>query len=300
MKQLEIAPRKPWRAALMSLVLPGFGQLYNGQVEKAIWLYLGFSIVSVPMIALAALYLPAPLMAPTLLLSLVLAVALWIGCIADAWRTARRFDQHVLKPWQTGAAYFLILILCDFVGLPLITMTMRTYQVEPFRVPSTSMEPSVKQGDYFFADKRYNCAGCKASVARGDIALFAFPNDRTQVYVKRIIGLPGDRVQIQDRIVTVNDVALTIAAPSNGISVESSGARRWQVQWASSRAEAPNAEFTVPPGQVFVLGDNRGNSLDSRSFGTVPLADVVGKARQVWFSTGDGGLRSDRIGKVLE
>ena len=73
--------------------------------------------------------------------------------------------------------------------------------------------------------------------------------------------------------------------------------RQWQVRWsAPNRTET---EITVPPGQVFVLGDNRSHSYDSQQFGTVPMRDVVGKARQVWFSWGKHGIRWNRLGQVI-
>jgi signal peptidase I len=303
MNHLEPCPRQPLRALLMSLVLPGLGQLYNGQAEKAIWLVLAFAFLSVPAVTLAALYVPAAMMVPALAVSVLASVGVWIFGMMDAWRTARTLAGHVARPWQSLATYVLVLVLCQAIALPLLIMSVREHLVESFYVPSTSMEPGVLKGDVFFADKRYNCPHCKLGVARGDIALFASPNDRTQIHIKRIIALPGDTVAVRGRLVTVNGKALSSKiAPEHedGQMVESWGERKWQVAWLALPIAPPDADLTVPPGHVFVLGDNRSNSLDSRNFGTVPLTDVVGKARQVWFSRGDAGIRSERIGKVLE
>jgi signal peptidase I len=302
--QNEINPRKPLLAALMSSVLPGFGQIYNGEINKAIWLFLIFAFLTVPGMALVALYLPDVLMMPALLLSLVMTIAAWAYGIVDAWRTAKRLNAYVAQPWQLSGTYMLILILCNLIGFPLVIGYVRAHQVEPLRVPSASMEPSVMTGDYFFADKRYNCLGCKQGVSRGDIALFANPNNRTMLYIKRIIGLPGDRVQINGTGLSVNGVLLTTQTSRlNGkiLTTESEGNKHWQVQWSETvHTPIPSADMIVPPGQVFVLGDNRNMSTDSRVFGTVSLQDVVGKARQVWFSAGKEGVRWSRMGKVLE
>lgn len=300
---IDSNPRKPALAALMSLVLPGFGQLYNGEVNKAIWLFLLFAGVSQPALALAALYLPGAAMAAALLAGLLLTLALWLYGIADAWRTARRLPHYAVRPWQLSGTYMLVLVLCDLIVLPLTLNTIRTRQVESFRVPSSSMEPGVLRGDFFFADKRYNCPACRLGVRHGDIALFVYPNDRTQIYIKRIVGLPGDRVQIQGERLTVNGVVLTRQTRRGDgavVTTEAWDDRQWRARWSSAPAPQADIEITVPPGQVLVLGDNRNISADSRRFGTVPLQDVVGKARQVWFSSGDDGVRWSRLGQVLD
>jgi len=287
----NIEPRKPLLALLMSLVLPGFGQLYNGQVNKAIWLFLAFALIGVPGIAVVALYLPAALMVPTLLLSVVVVVALWLIGMADAWRQAAKQHNYVVAAWQCSGAYALVFCLCSGLALPLLIDYVRTYQVEPFRIPSASMAPAVLQGDMLFADKRYNRAGWAGvpgghtiAIARGDIAIFTYPNDRTLKYIKRIIALPGDRVKIQNGDVQVNGASLMLA-PSSQIN---------------SQPATVDLDITIAPGQVFVMGDNRSNSKDSRDFGSVPMQDVVGKALQVWFSGGPGGVRWQRLGKMLE
>jgi signal peptidase I len=197
----------------------------------------------------------------------------------------------------------LVLILCNVLALPLMMGYVRAHQVESFRLPSTSMEPSVLKGDFIFADKRYNCPGCKHAVKRGDIAIFTYPNDRTLYYIKRVIGLPGDRVQVRGNEIWVNGKSLKVRqdAIPNGLQVtESAGDGQWQVIWAAANENAHETNVTVPPGQVFVLGDNRSATTDSRIFGTVPLQDVIGKARQVWLSYNAAGVRWGRLGKVLD
>ncbi|MGZ3241554.1 MAG: hypothetical protein ACXWJK_15090, partial [Burkholderiaceae bacterium] len=92
--------RKPLLAALMSFVLPGFGQLYNGELNKAIWLFLGFAFLTVPGMALIALYLPNGLMLPTLLISLVMTLSTWVYGIVDAWRSARSKQDYSTCSWQ--------------------------------------------------------------------------------------------------------------------------------------------------------------------------------------------------------
>ncbi len=313
--------RRPLLAALASLVLPGFGQLYNGELNRAIWLFLGFSLLCIPGVALVALYLPDQWMLPTLLLGLVSALGLWAYAVVDAWRTARHPSPGVAQAWQQSGVYALVFVLCDLLALPLLTLNVRQHQVEPYRIPSSSMAPSVRAGDLIWADKRYNCPGCKSGVHRGDIAVFAYPNDRSVSYIKRVIGLPGDQIVIKDRMVWVNGQALHGATGGagtiNGLITETLDGRQWQVQWSDGAASAPSGvtspplnrvtgvpvqslQLTVPDGQVFVLGDNRSSSIDSRSFGTVPMYDIQGRVRQVWFSSDAQGVNWSRLGLVLQ
>ena len=327
-----MTPRRPIVAALASLILPGFGQLYNGNLNRAIWLFLGFAMLCIPAIALVALYLPDGLMLPVLVLSLVAALSVWGYAVWDAWRGARDHGGGPARAWQQSGVYALVFVLCDLLALPLLTMYVREHQVEPFYIPSASMEPSVRRGDRIWADKRYNCPGCKQGVHRGDIAVFAYPNDRSVRYIKRVIGLPGDQIELKDRQVWVNGQALqvAIAPPAAGapaVGMEAIDGRTWQVQWlepsvpagpakANPEAATPVAvlpplnrapslaarelQLTVPDGQVFVLGDNRQSSVDSRNFGTVPMQDILGRARQVWFSSDESGVRWERLGQVLQ
>jgi signal peptidase I len=178
------------------------------------------------------------------------------------------------------------------------------------------MSPTILPGDRLFADKTVGHPG-GTRLWHGALALFVNPNDRTAIFIKRVIGLPGDRVEITGHCVSVNGRALTIARAAGADCAPRDLARQectnehsdhggYSVLWPTQVEDANDAArehrtWTVPDGQVFVLGDNRGTAVDSRRIGMVPLVDVLGVARQVWFSwSPTGGVRWERVGKPLD
>jgi signal peptidase I len=294
----EMTPRKPLLALTLSLLLPGLGQLYNGQLNKGIFLFLVFVFFSTPFAALVALILPPEWMIPLLILSLMLTLGLYLYAIWDAWRVAQRSADYLPYPWQQPAIYLALALFAYFSVIGNSTAYIGEHLVESFRIPSNSMVPNVLQGDFLFADKRFNCPGCKHGIQRGDIAIFVYPNDRRLRYIKRIIGLPGDQIRIQGRTIFVNHQAITLDQTPEFVTEQADNGS-YKVYWPAGD-KSGSFRSTVPPGEVFVLGDNRGTSVDSRNFGTVPLMDVIGRAKQVWFSYDPKtGVRWNRLGESL-
>ena len=298
MSNSDIAPRRPLLALTLSVMLPGLGQLYNGQLNKGILLFLVFVFISTPFVALVALTLPAAWLMPLLILSLAATLGIYLFSLWDAWRVARRSVDYRPYAWQQPAIYVSLVLFAYISVIGNSTRYIQEHLVESFRIPSDSMTPNVLKGDILFADKRVNCPGCKHSIQRGDIAIFVYPNDRTLRYIKRIIGLPGDKIQIRGHKVIVNGRVIT-SRREGVLYYEREENGEYAVRWPSGD-EGEQISLTVPPGEVFVLGDNRNASTDSRSFGTVPLMDVIGRAKQVWFSySAEDGIRWERLGKLL-
>src|ERR1051325_5938315 len=107
----DIHPRNPWIAALLALALPGLGQLYNGDLNRALWLFLGFVLIGCfPGVTIAALYVPAVLMLPLLLLSVALTFGLWGFAIVDAGRGAAGQQVYPRHDWQVSGLYALLLL----------------------------------------------------------------------------------------------------------------------------------------------------------------------------------------------
>jgi signal peptidase I len=293
--------RLPVIAALMSASLPGFGQLYNGQLNRGAWIFMIFAAICIPLTAAIALWLPVSLTAPMLLLGVMLAVVVWVYSIVDAWRSASDGTNALLRPWQTSSLYVSVFVLCNLIVLPTLALSVRTFLVAPFSIPSHSMNPTVLAGDFIFANMAYNCPGCAHRVKRGDIAILVNPNNRNLFYIKRVIGLPGDEINInnQQLFINGNPASDTTEETTAGTVLvrEYTDDRSWSAQWRSG--SSMDFSTTVEPGHVLVLGDNRDESEDSRQFGQVPLADLKGLARKVWFSRSDNGIRWNRIGLDL-
>jgi signal peptidase I len=186
----------------------------------------------------------------------------------------------------------------------------KDHLLETFKVPSASMLPTIIPGDRFFADKRVGHPG-GVKVRRGAIAVFVYPNDRTTMYVKRIIGLPGDRIEIDGTSVKVNGVEIrhedvhdlgdSQHMLEDHLAFRESGESGSYIVLWHKDGKREQLSTMVPNGHVFVLGDNRDASQDSRTFGVLPIADVTALARQVWFSvSAENGLRLRRTGTLLD
>jgi signal peptidase I len=302
--------RRPLLAIFAGLLLPGLGHVYGGQPARgASWL-ISVALV-MPVSAWLALRGPAALLSFIVVLGGAIALALYVASVKSAYRLARSAEAGAPGSWNGGHVYFACFALGHLLVLSPLTAFTKDHLIETFKVPSASMVPTILPGDRFFADKRVGQRG-GPPVHRGDIAVFIYPNDRTTMYVKRIVGLAGDRIQIEGMQVTVNgetivgdeirdlgSAELNRQLTDHRAFRETVDGKSYVVLWRKDGAH--NALTTiVPNGQVFVLGDNRDSSRDSRQFGTLPLADVSGVARQIWFSADkDSGLRFRRTGKVI-
>lgn len=287
--------KNPWLGATLSLMLPGMGQLYAGRVHLALWLFMLFALISIPGIMLSSLYLSAQMMLPTLLVCVLLSLCIWLYSVIHAFSVIRRQPDLPRQAWQTTGLFVLVFLVCHGLVFPIVVNYIRQNQVQAFKIPSSSMSPTVLSGDYLFADMRYNCPSCKVSVVRGDVAIFVDPNNRNQYHIKRVIGLPGDHVSINSDGVSLNGQPLVVDEGNS--NAEKYAAASWTIIGSSVGEES--IEIDVPDGMVFVLGDNRENSLDSRDYGPLPLADIVGKARQIWFSSDGKSIRWNRIGAEI-
>lgn len=225
----------------------------------------------------------------------------------------------------------------------LLALVVRTFLFQPFNIPSGSMKATLLVGDYLFVSKysygysRYSFPFglgffdgrvWSAKPERGDIAVFKLPRDGTTDYIKRVIGLPGDRIQMVDGVLHINGSPIERERVED--YVETDGLGR-SVSVPRYRETLPNGisyltldldpngvedntpVYEVPPDHFFMMGDNRDNSTDSRvlrAVGYVPYENFVGRAEIIFFSVAEGAhawefwkwpwtVRSDRLFKVL-
>jgi len=270
---------KPAIALLLSLLTIGLGQLYNGQVRKAFVLYFG---------AVSAVILGFVVLASTfagLAFTLGLVVGLVLIAATDAVLTATRLKQTTLKDYHRWYIYLAIALLAAFLVAPsLESLVLRIGPFRVYRITTSSMLPTLRQGDRVMVDSR----GFRAALPkRRDISVVPLPNDRSTLFIKRVIGLPGDTIEIRNKVLFVN-----------GQEQEEDYVEHTDPQILPAGAKQTRDNFpplVVPPNQLFVLGDNRDATYDSRFFGTVPVEDLKGKPLYIYWSSD-----RTRIGRKLK
>ncbi|MEP1205864.1 MAG: signal peptidase I [Rhizobiaceae bacterium] len=198
----------------------------------------------------------------------------------------------------------------------LLALILRTFLFQPFNIPSGSMKPTLLVGDYIFVSKwsyGYSHHSLPFSPKifsgriwgsdpeRGDVVVFKYPSDTSKDYIKRIIGLPGDKVQLRESVVLINGKPVErnkqgeFTDESTGVTVpiymetQANGNSYQTIDIQPNNYADSTPEFVVPEGHYFFLGDNRDNSADSRfDVGMVPAENLVGKAQIMFLSLKDG------------
>ncbi|ROR32129.1 signal peptidase I [Inmirania thermothiophila] len=209
----------------------------------------------------------------------------------------------------------------SFFPILLAVLVLRSFLVEPFRIPSGSMMPTLLAGDFILVNKfaygiRLPVINAKVidlgRPERGDVVVFRYPRDPSVDYIKRVVGLPGDRIEYRDKQLYVNGRAV----PRRYVGEYENGARRYRERLDGREHDilldpypAPlrypclrDGAYVVPEGHYFVMGDNRDNSNDSRFWCAVPDRNLVGKAFLIWMNwsgVDEGLIRWRRIGRPI-
>jgi len=299
--------RKPkkWTAAVLGLLIQPVGMLY---VARPGWAAAYFALAAITALGNMFVLRGRELAGDAILL--VVAVI----CSIHAYRLARDY-RAVKRPWYSRW-YSLLVIVAAFAAL---AFGARAFLFEPFRFPSESMAPSIEPRAHLIVQKwgygNYGTygihlmrTGMSSEVRRGDIIVFEYPEDKTLSFAKRVIGLPRDRISYTNKRLKINDEEIPIrrigdyvhrdrVAPSLQY-LERLGDREYAIR---IEPEAPaavaivrafplkeNCAYTaeglscrVPDGHYFVLGDNRDNSIDSRTWGFVPARNIIGKVQYI-------------------
>ena len=306
-----VSRRVPWRAALLGIAAAGLGQLYSGRPLRAIVVHL--LAASGGLLCITAIFIPSRpwnIIAPIAGLLLM-----WLLALGDAaWCAKKAAPDYQLKPYNRWYVYLLLIAL----------VALEQEVAKPFfrarfaglKNVTGSMLPTLMPGDYVYVNRR---AYVDRAPKRGDIVYFRYPPNPSVTFLKRVVAEGGDVLRIEHKRVYLNgqpvpephaqfeyasNLPLRDDFPPSASLVETLPTS-WGIDPAW-RQDLPHFTRTdglhVPQDCVFVLGDNRDNSLDSRFWGLVPRANVLGRAEVIYFSWNAEAHRArwDRLGETLK
>ncbi|PKM45171.1 MAG: signal peptidase I [Gammaproteobacteria bacterium HGW-Gammaproteobacteria-1] len=224
---------------------------------------------------------------------------------------------------EADKAPYLVDLSRSFFPVILIVLLIRSFVVEPFRIPSGSMMPTLLVGDFILVNKfsyglRLPVLNTRilelGSPQRGEIVVFRYPEDPHVDYIKRVVGVPGDTVAYRSKVLYINGEPMpqeyvgSYVGAGSGAVMTGAAVREEKLDDKAHRilllpeGYERGFEYTVGEGQYFVMGDNRDNSRDSRFWGTVPEQNLVGRAFFIWMNWDSGAGRVDwgRIGSGIK
>jgi len=257
-------------AVFWSILSPGLGQIYLGRIKRGVTIFIILFIIQFS----EALYLVNPnthgaldsLHIPNFLI-----LILYISNLVDAFRLGYRTEGLTY-----GKRCIVIWLSIIFISIG-CALYIRTNIIQPFKVPAASMSPTILEGDHIFVDKR---AYKKDDPKRGDIVVFVYPQDSKKNFIKRIIGLPNESIEIRSGSIFINGLSITQPEVFKKVYYYNRG-----------NYGAEGQVLHIPPDNYFVLGDYSSSSYDSRYWGFVPKRNILGKAYKIF-------LPDDRSGPI--
>jgi signal peptidase I len=270
----RLISKEPWAAAILSLMLPGAGHVYAGRAHRGLVLFCGAAVAGI-VITAYALEPSTRLGLPFILIAVVFLATFNLYVPIDAYRSAKTWNLQHDAPrrprWQRGlhiAASLLLLLLLDPRGLiaHYVSLYMVNNVVRAFEIRSDSMAPTLLIHDRVLVDKRFYRS---REPRRGDLVVFRYPPDPNRAFLKRIVGLPGERIELSAGVIRINGRPLkdSYAMPPGGDRGCSGG----------------YGPAVVSVDSFFVLSDDWCTGEDSRYFGFVPRGSLIGKVTKIYY-----------------
>jgi signal peptidase I len=302
----QARPRRPSRAgaivlSLFAYPLAGAGLYLLGRQRRALFWVIATIVLWTIMIA--AIRTSQPKLC---VVAMGAALASTLAALVDTAVAKAGEARSLGRAWMIAVALFL--------GGRGSALAVRVWIAEAFQIPSGAMIPTLLVGDHIFVKKG------RAGIARGDVIVFEFPRDRSTDYVKRVVAIGGDTIEVRGGVPSINGVPLDHQPtgepcvyrddsgppedrdPQQCTRVrETNAGRAYTIMLSPGRSAEDFPRTTIPAGDVFVMGDNRDNSYDSRKWGTVPADAIKGVATLTWWSKAPNGpVRWSRVGHGVE
>jgi signal peptidase I len=231
-------------------------------------------------------------------------LAIWLASLAAT---------AIAKPAEVRVKRALLTAVLMIVAVRVGTFAVAFGLVEAFNIPSGAMMPTLRVGDRLMIKKG------RGRIQRGDVVVFKYPRDPSTDYVKRVVAVGGDTVEVRGGVLSINGSPLDrqpidepcsyrdedrpipdAAGEPCKLLRETNAGRAYTIMNTPDRAAADLPPQTIGAGEVFVMGDNRDNSHDSRHWGTLPVALIKGTATLTWWSQDADGIRWSRVGRAIE
>ena len=295
--------RRIWLAILLSLIMPGLGQIYCGRFKRGLVLYF-MHILPLP-IVISLLYLSnSPALMHIAIVLILTSIMVLLGAILDSvFLAIRTASGYQLKDYNNPVVYALLVIIVTGGSIG-STLYIRGQGLEAFRIPTASCYPTIVPNDRILANKlAYNGTDPK----RGDLVVHICSFNRHWNYIKRVVAVAGDTIEVKDNQLYVNDrklpqrklpestldnIRVTVEGKllKGEVFEEINGNVKYNIFLAEPPHDNTVGDFekiTVPDHHCFVLGDNRNLSRDSRHFGPVLLATIIGRADYIYWPAMD-------------
>jgi signal peptidase I len=285
------AQRRPWIAAVFNLLLPGLGHLYVGRPG------IGLVLILLGFLLFVLLYVGAlivPLAPWNVIVPLLLAPVVFFGGAAHAAILAGRAGpNYSLKPYNRWYVYAAVYLVLGVFLFPAVPVAVRAHVIEAFRIPSGSMEPSARIGDFVYVAK---WPREQRRPALGRMVVFESVEEPGLNSIKRVVGMRGDTLSMRSGGLIRNGrpvpepYVIHVDSTRSEDPVQRAKMKQWQLPHLvnSSSDYAPDLQawgpVVVPADSFFVLGDNRDASYDSRYFGFIPTGNVLGRPSVIYFS----------------